>query len=192
MGSERAKQVREDNLNSLHARAATCIETNVIYALARKASAQCSCGRPRQRLAPMPGIMKPPLRRQLRAAGRSLWVRWPDGAGAAGAFTAPGGGDLSACRGHRRAGRRPRGTGWRAGAISTARRCDRLACRLSGAGQRRHANVRARHYLQNGRPMHATGQRSTRRSISSKPSSKASCGPRGRFGPCERRQRSIN
>jgi ubiquinone/menaquinone biosynthesis C-methylase UbiE len=39
MGAEAAKRVREDNLNSLRAQAATSIETNVIYAAARKASA---------------------------------------------------------------------------------------------------------------------------------------------------------
>jgi ubiquinone/menaquinone biosynthesis C-methylase UbiE len=39
MGAEKAQCVREDNLNSLRTRAATFIETNVIYALARKASA---------------------------------------------------------------------------------------------------------------------------------------------------------
>jgi ubiquinone/menaquinone biosynthesis C-methylase UbiE len=39
MGAEAAKRVREDNLNSLRARAITFVETNVIYAAARKASA---------------------------------------------------------------------------------------------------------------------------------------------------------
>jgi hypothetical protein len=38
MGAEKARRVREDNLNSLRARAANFIETNVIYAVARKAS----------------------------------------------------------------------------------------------------------------------------------------------------------
>ena len=37
MGVEAAKRVREDNLNSLRAQAVTSIETNVIYAVARKA-----------------------------------------------------------------------------------------------------------------------------------------------------------
>ena len=36
MGVETAQRVREDNLNSLRARAATSIETNAIYAVARK------------------------------------------------------------------------------------------------------------------------------------------------------------
>ena len=36
MGAEKAKRVREDNLNSLRAGAATFIETNAIYAVARK------------------------------------------------------------------------------------------------------------------------------------------------------------
>jgi hypothetical protein len=36
MGVETAQRVREDNLNSLRARAATSIETNTIYAVARK------------------------------------------------------------------------------------------------------------------------------------------------------------
>jgi hypothetical protein len=39
MGAEAAKRVREDNLNSLRARAVTFVETNAIYAAARKASA---------------------------------------------------------------------------------------------------------------------------------------------------------
>ena len=36
MSAETAQRVREDNLNSLRARAATSIETNTIYAVARK------------------------------------------------------------------------------------------------------------------------------------------------------------
>jgi hypothetical protein len=36
MGAEKAKRVREDNLNRLRAQAVTCIETNAIYAAARK------------------------------------------------------------------------------------------------------------------------------------------------------------
>ena len=39
MGAETAKRVHEANLNSLRARAATFIETNAIYALARKVPA---------------------------------------------------------------------------------------------------------------------------------------------------------
>jgi hypothetical protein len=39
MGAEEAERVREDNLNSLRAQAATFIETNVIYAVTRKAHA---------------------------------------------------------------------------------------------------------------------------------------------------------
>jgi ubiquinone/menaquinone biosynthesis C-methylase UbiE len=39
MGAETAKRVRDDNLNSLLARAAAFIETNAIYAVARKAAA---------------------------------------------------------------------------------------------------------------------------------------------------------
>jgi hypothetical protein len=36
MGAEKAKRVREDNLNRLRACGATFIETNAIYAVARK------------------------------------------------------------------------------------------------------------------------------------------------------------
>jgi hypothetical protein len=76
MGSERAKQVREDNLNGPHARAATCIETNVIYALARKASAQCSCGRPQAEARTNAGYHEATLAvASFVRPADSLWVR---------------------------------------------------------------------------------------------------------------------